>query len=50
MEQWTGAIAEFGRSKCRRFQRNAHIAVPDAYKASVWGNGTKTNEQALRNK
>ena len=23
--------------KYRRFQRNAHIVVPDAKKASVWG-------------
>jgi len=37
MEQWTDAIAAFECSKYRRFQRNAHIVVPDAKKASVWG-------------
>jgi hypothetical protein len=47
MEQWTDAIAELECSKYRRFQRNAHIAVPDAKKASVWGKGTSVNGQAL---
>ena len=48
MEQQTGAIAEFGGSKHRRFQRNAHIAESDAQGRACGGTVHKVTDKLCK--